>query len=346
MKFFNKIKEKMCMSKTSAVLGFRVTLRSDPSLRKGICCTSLEELRQKIGKKFPDCSHTLPLFTDDGTEVDDDDYLMSLPPQSLLVVGKAPVSGPTPENIFDRLLTLLRESSGASSVYNEVLDFMAEDFQQKWDQMHRSIKADDELTRASSREEHPAWFADLSTNAHTKEEFMNKNCQARVRGYLAKAETQLKEEKFSEKQELLVQQMVKEFKTRLKAAKYHGTYFDRSSEKKRKICDDTGLFRCEGKYNSAQCCYPKDHIINPYQSAEARVLFSTWNLDHLVERSRSVVPSIISALKGTKTSRQKINTDYFYSLLFTRSNLKLVHIVCHDKGCHKGKVCDRTKFYQ
>ena len=24
---------------------------------------------------------------------------------------------------------------------------MAEDFQQKWDQMHRSIKADDELTR-------------------------------------------------------------------------------------------------------------------------------------------------------------------------------------------------------
>ena len=27
MKFFNKIKEKMCMSKTSAVLGFRVTLR-------------------------------------------------------------------------------------------------------------------------------------------------------------------------------------------------------------------------------------------------------------------------------------------------------------------------------
>ena len=32
--------------------------------------------------------------------------------------------------------------------------------------------------QASSREEHPAWFADLSTNARTKEEFMNKNCQA------------------------------------------------------------------------------------------------------------------------------------------------------------------------
>ena len=77
---------------------------------------------------------------------------------------------------------------------------------------------------------------------------------------MAKAEAQLKEEKCSEKQELLVQQMVrlnatfydititiiiclqiKEFKTRLKEAKYHGSYFDRSSEKKMKICDDTGI---------------------------------------------------------------------------------------------------------
>ena len=76
---------------------------------------------------------------------------------------------------------------------------------------------------------------------------------------------------------------VKDFKTRLKAAKYHGSYFDRSSEKEAKICDDTGkpalkwqseialpagLFHCEGKYNSAQCCYPKERSINPYQSSE------------------------------------------------------------------------------
>ena len=84
------------MSKTSAVIGFRVTLRyavshertgsisnpnllylghapkllrSDPGLRKGICCTSLKELKQKIAKKFPPGSSSLPLFTDDETEV-------------------------------------------------------------------------------------------------------------------------------------------------------------------------------------------------------------------------------------------------------------------------------------
>ena len=93
MKLFDKIREKMCMSKTSAVIGFRVTLRlvslylqinhrlsswrllkqthrSDPTLRKGICCSSLEDLRKKIANKFPHhAQHTLPLFTDDGTEV-------------------------------------------------------------------------------------------------------------------------------------------------------------------------------------------------------------------------------------------------------------------------------------
>ena len=86
MHIFDKIKKKMCMSKTSAVIGFRVTLRyamfnplylvhapklvrSDPGLRKGICCISLKELKQKIEKKFPPGSGSLPLFTDDETEV-------------------------------------------------------------------------------------------------------------------------------------------------------------------------------------------------------------------------------------------------------------------------------------
>ena len=109
-------------------------LRSNPGLRKGICCTSLKELKQKIEKKFPPGSSSLPLFTDDETEVgwivlqkdpqcaqvDDDDYLMNLAPQSLLVVGRPTSKAPTPENIFDRLLSLLRESGGASVAYNQV----------------------------------------------------------------------------------------------------------------------------------------------------------------------------------------------------------------------------------
>ena len=105
-----------------------------------------------------------------------------------------------------------------------------------------------------------------------------------------------------------------------------------------------GDFLCEGKYSLPSCPYPKDHSINPYQSPEARVLFSTWNLDHLVERSRAVVPALVIAIQGKKP-RSSINIDYFYSLLFTRHNLRLVHIVCHDKGAHKSRTCDKAKFY-
>lgn len=39
-----------------------------------------------------------------------------------------------------------------------------------------------------------------------------------------------------------------------------------------------------------------------------------------------------------------INMNYFYDLLFTTVNLKLVHIVCHDKGQHESAKCN-PKFY-
>ena len=87
------------------------------------------------------------------------------------------------------------ELSHYHRLHEQVLDFMAEDFHQKWNQMHHTVDVENGLTKvgtvsnhssdfvtilgvqASSRKDHPAWFADLSTNARTKEEFMNKNCQ-------------------------------------------------------------------------------------------------------------------------------------------------------------------------
>ena len=122
------------------------------------------------------------------------------------------------------------------------------------------------------------------------------------------------------------------------------------------------MFSCEGRYDEKSCKYRSQHSINPYQSYEARILFSTWNLDHLVERSRTVVPAIVKvssliehlativngkvlqAVKERKRT-QTVNTQYFYSLLFTRDNLKLVHIVCHDKQEHSSKHCDTKLFY-
>jgi hypothetical protein len=43
--------------------------------------------------------------------------------------------------------------------------------------------------------------------------------------------------------------------------------------------------------------------------------------------------------------KRKLNLEYFYDLLFTRKNLKLVHIVCHDKQLHLNKKCDESKLF-
>lgn len=42
-------------------------------------------------------------------------------------------------------------------------------------------------------------------------------------------------------------------------------------------------------------------------------------------------------------SNAEVNVPYFYSLLFTGVNLRLVHIVCHDKGKHFSAKCDPRK---
>lgn len=48
-----------------------------------------------------------------------------------------------------------------------------------------------------------------------------------------------------------------------------------------------------------------------------------------IEKKRAIIPTLAEGLKGNKSG--EINVDYFYKLLFTRENLKLVHIVCHKK---------------
>lgn len=60
---------------------------------------------------------------------------------------------------------------------------------------------------------------------------------------------------------------------------YNGDYFVRSSDKGIQLCDKLGWFKCEGKFNDDVCF--RSHSINPYGSKEARIVFSTWNLDHV-----------------------------------------------------------------
>lgn len=52
-----------------------------------------------------------------------------------------------------------------------------------------------------------------------------------------------------------------------------------------------------------------------------------------IERSRTLIPELLKlSAQGTASEE---NILEFYDNLFTVKNLRLVHIVCHDKGSHK-----------
>lgn len=55
------------------------------------------------------------------------------------------------------------------------------------------------------------------------------------------------------------------------------------------------------------------------------------------------MPALLAALENRRSA--EVNLDYFYGLLFTTENLKLVHIVCHKKEAHNLQ-CDSRKVFR
>ncbi|XP_055633099.1 uncharacterized protein LOC129773510 [Toxorhynchites rutilus septentrionalis] len=128
------------------------------------------------------------------------------------------------------------------------------------------------------------------------------------------------------------------------------------------LCGASGDFRCMGLWNEKRCRYPA-HAINPYASRENMILFQVWNLDHQVELSRAVLPSIVDNVarmianetdaicKIHNRRGKKLSVITYFIELFTLGNLKLVHIVCHDKSIHdlisRGAIiCDKCAEYK
>ena len=72
--------------------------------------------------------------------------------------------------------------------------------------------------------------------------------------------------------------VISHFKTALKNCTYCGSYFARFAKCSDRFCDKAGWFFCEGSYDEDSCT--RHHSINPYANRDARILFSTWNLDH------------------------------------------------------------------
>lgn len=133
---------------------------------------------------------------------------------------------------------------------------------------------------------------------------------------------------------------------------------------KKSLCTSRGDFYCGGRWSDNTCQYNQMHIINPYSSRENLILFQTWNLDHQIEFTRAIIPSLLENVSNVVSNKAicrrhkmqacQISIFTYFKEFFTIDNLKLVHIICHDKGCHdlksKGTVicqkCDEFKFIQ
>ena len=249
-----------------------------------------------------DCSNEVYLFLEDGTEIDDDGYFDSLENQAFLLASNSENFPLHPaevkeKNYLDRLLYGLRNENGEDVLVQQIQEFILhQDAIQKWKEISSYVQEKNTQNNKSvfsKRSDDPDWFADLSTNAQTKEEFLFKGCQSRIRGYLTKAESNLKSAELSEKNEKLLQDILINLKALLKHNQFNGHYFNRASDKSDKICDQKGKFSCEGRFDQESCHYQAMsaaesgdemswiHYINPYESAESRIMFSTWNLDHV-----------------------------------------------------------------
>ncbi|XP_038123488.1 DNA fragmentation factor subunit beta [Cyprinodon tularosa] len=191
-----------------------------------------------------------------------------------------------------------------------------------------------------SREEDEDWFNGVDSRFKTKSAYMKFNCESRIRGYMKEVDgaTQSIQKAKVRAEFLKTSKCLGEM---LKEDKYNGKYFDRTEKESGRLCTKEGWFTCQGSFDQKLC--QSLHSINPYGSRESRIVFSTWNLDHRIEKKRAIIPALLDALQNHKTT--DINLNYFYQMLFTRENLKLVHIACHKKGAHNLQ-CDNKKMFR
>uniref|UniRef100_A0A3Q3X9Y4 DNA fragmentation factor subunit beta n=1 Tax=Mola mola TaxID=94237 RepID=A0A3Q3X9Y4_MOLML len=186
----------------------------------------------------------------------------------------------------------------------------------------------------------PGLISGVNARFQTKSAYMKFSCESRIRSYMKEVVDATNTIQTARVRAELVKAS-KCLVEMLKTAKYNSCYFDRTDKEPNRLCTPEGWFTCQGSFDQDMC--QSLHSINPYSSQESRIIFSTWNLDHRIEKKRTVVPALLEALQNHRSA--DINLNYFYRLLFTRENLKLVHIVCHKKGAHNLQ-CDRKEIYK
>ncbi|XP_061457074.1 DNA fragmentation factor subunit beta isoform X2 [Rhineura floridana] len=314
-------------------------IRSPSSGRKyGVAARSLKELRSKacVLLQLPVSDCQLYLY-EDGTEVTED-YFQHVPDHSELILLPPGESWHGYVSEIQRFLDAF--SNRTDDIVLAARGLLSDEEAPK----RRKLLADliqnlSENISAENREDDGKWFEGVESRFKTKSSYMRYSCESRIRGYMkevgnyASALHPAVQAKFKRIAEVMLE--------RLKLERYNGSYFDRREDEKVCLCTPEGWFSCQGPFDMEHCLCR--HSINPYGNKESRVLFSTWNLDHVIEKKRTVLPTLAEAFKDR--DGREVNWEYFYQLLFTVENLKLVHIACHKKGNHN-LSCDKPKIFR
>ncbi|KAF6212134.1 hypothetical protein GE061_012655 [Apolygus lucorum] len=317
--------------KKSTLKGYKVT-NASRTKTVGIASFSLADLVGKACKKFQVPTSDARLYLSDGTLVDSEEYFATIPAQTVLSLVKKGEKFSTGADVIYNALKLLNVEYLKTGELAQ--DFLQEDIKEKIRILSDAVKLKDK------EEPFEDWLKGVETSCKSKESFMESRCKDRIKSYLYKASADIKASPryLTHSQEL--NRLISDLKTLLTKNSYQGVYFNRTRSKEA-LCDSSGLFKCQGVWSKSVCnhCGGTGHTINPYLSRETRIVFSTWNLDHRIERSRTIVPKVLETVEMLKDGLS-LNVRRIYDLLFTTCNLKMVHIVCHDKGAHTSAVCD------
>ncbi|KAK6175350.1 hypothetical protein SNE40_013835 [Patella caerulea] len=304
--------------------------------RYGITAKNFKELLKKGAEKLkiPEDEVTIVL-EDDGSVVDSDAFLKTLPTQTVFVFLRNGEQWKGAGALIHDALQKLLNCTRKSQLAEQIREFMEDDDSpSKIHVMSSYLEMLGTDIKSEQRYENEDWFEGINKKYKTKSDLMKNSAQTRIRSYHTTAKDQIEKEAKGHTKELLLD-LLEELTEELKANDFHGHYFDRTAPAEKRLCDREGWFRCQGAFDVDKC--ELLHTINPYASRGYRQLFGLWNLDHIIEKSREVIPTLIEAAKQ-KPKYKDINWKYVYNLLFTASNLKLVQIACHKKSAREGTL--------
>ncbi|XP_047405653.1 DNA fragmentation factor subunit beta isoform X2 [Sciurus carolinensis] len=277
-----------------------VRLRALCSAQKfGVAGRSCQELLRKGCQRFqlPVQGSRLCLY-EDGTEVTED-YFPGIPDDAELVLLTEGQTWQGYVSDIRRFLSVFHEPHArVIEAARQLLSDERAPLRQKLlvDLLHTVSQN----IAAETRAQDPPWFEGLESRFRNKSGYLRYSCESRIRGYLREVSSCARVLGAEAQEEYL--RILDSMCQKLKSQQYNGSYFDRGAEAGSRLCTQEGWFSCQGPFDLDGCA--SKHSINPYSNRESRVLFSTWNLDHMTQLSvcsgrKSFSPCLLPGLSSS-----------------------------------------------